>query len=98
MPTDRCLEVLGEGGSGHQGHSLAGKNSYPSSRGTGEVLFENILPGGAALHQSCAPRPCERKMSGRSWRALSSGQGFRHGRVSRENFYWPFLFEILAGR
>lgn len=64
--TDRRLEILGEGGPGHQGHRMAREYPYTSSRSAREVLFEDNLLGGAALHQSRAPRPCEREMPGRS--------------------------------
>lgn len=82
VATDRRVEILEEGRSGHQGHRLARKNSYTTARSAGEVLFENNLLGGAALHQSRASRSCDRKMSGGSWCSLSSSQRFRHGWVS----------------
>lgn len=79
MPTDRRVEVLGEGGSGHQGHCLAREHPHATAGSAGEVLSENNVLGGAALHQSRAAGSCEREMSGGSWCSLSCRQGVRHG-------------------
>lgn len=82
MATDRRVEIVGEGGVGHQGHRLAREHSHAAPRRAGKVLSENNLLGGAALYQSRAPGSRKWKMSDGSWRSLSRGQGFRHGRVS----------------
>lgn len=82
MATDRRVEIVGEGGVGHQGHRLAREHSHAAPRRAGKVLSENNVLGGAALYQSRAPGPRKWKMSDGSWRSLSRGQGFRHGRVS----------------
>lgn len=102
--TDRRVEIVGEGGVGHQGHRLAGEHSHAASRCPGEVLSENNILGGAALHQSRATGPREWKMFDGSWRSLPRGQGFRHGRVSpildqKQNSRYiqlSFFFQIIS--
>lgn len=77
------MEVLGARRARHKGHRLAGQHAHAAPGRAGEVLRQDHVPRGAALHKPRAPRPRHRQMPHGARRPLSRrAQGCRPSRVS----------------
>lgn len=57
---NRHMEFVPKGTARHQRHRVAGRTAHAAAGRAGEIPHADHVPGGAAVHQPGASRPCQR--------------------------------------